>query len=293
MTTVTALSHSPRYITTDGTDLYVSLNNHTIAKVTLTGVVTTIAGSGSTGNSDGNGTSATFNEPKGLVYLNNKLYVAQYYGSRIRVIDLATNEVTTHHEGGAYDITTDGTYLYIANYGQNKIRKVLLSDSSQTSDIGTGTQGYVDGDASTAQFKQPSGIHYYNGNVYIYERNQYVRKYNVSTGIVSTYAGSGGSEGQAPVDGDLLSAKIAMANCGLTISDNGLVSIFGGEAVSGDSVRQFSLGSPSPLISVNVQNLTIQYVKSATANKNILGKDTDVAVDDFSFTGKNRIQTRN
>ena len=40
----------------------------------------------------------------------------------------------------------------------------------------------------------------------------------------------------------------------------------------------------------DVQNLTVKYTKSATANKNLLGKDSDVAVDSFDFIGTNRIQ---
>jgi hypothetical protein len=46
---------------------------------------------------------------------------------------------------------------------------------------------------------------------------------------------------------------------------------------------------PGPTIT-DVQNLTVKYTKSATANKNLLGKDSDVAVDTFDFVGTNRTQ---
>ena len=75
-------------ITTDGTNLYVSeINNHLIRKIVIsTGVVTTLAGTGSSGSANGTGTSASFNEP------------------------------------GA--ITTDGTNLYVADTGNHLIRKI-------------------------------------------------------------------------------------------------------------------------------------------------------------------------
>ena len=47
---------------------------------------------------------------------------------------------------------------------------------------------------------------------------------------------------------------------------------------------------PGPTIT-DVQNLTVKYTKSATANKNLIGKDSDVAVDTFDFVGTNRTQT--
>jgi len=52
-------------ITTDGTNLYVAVNyNHLIRKIVIsTGVVTTVAGTGSSGSANGTGTSASFYYP--------------------------------------------------------------------------------------------------------------------------------------------------------------------------------------------------------------------------------------
>ena len=41
----------------------------------------------------------------------------------------------------------------------------------------------------------------------------------------------------------------------------------------------------------NVQDTTVKYIKSVTSNKNLLGKDSGVAVDSFDFVGTNRIQS--
>ena len=96
--------------------------------LTLTGKVTTIAGpaAGSTDNSstDGTGSDAGFYNP--------------------------------------YGITTDGTNLYVSDYGNNKIRKVVISSGVVTTlagpAAGTTTEGDTDGTGTDARFNSPSEI---------------------------------------------------------------------------------------------------------------------------------------
>ena len=79
----------PYGTTTDGTNLYVAdTGNNTVRKIVIaTGVVTTLAGTaGVTGSTDGTGAAASFNRPGG--------------------------------------ITTDGTNLYVADTGNNTVRKI-------------------------------------------------------------------------------------------------------------------------------------------------------------------------
>ena len=64
---------SPGGITTDGQNLYISSrSNHTILKMAISsGDVNTLAGTaGSSGSADGTGTSASFNEPLGLLSMS-------------------------------------------------------------------------------------------------------------------------------------------------------------------------------------------------------------------------------
>jgi sugar lactone lactonase YvrE len=57
--------------------------------VTTAGVVTTLAGSGSAGSIDGNGTLARFYAPKAVAIDNSgNLYIADTYNNRIRKITL-------------------------------------------------------------------------------------------------------------------------------------------------------------------------------------------------------------
>ena len=136
---------SPNGITTDGTNLYVAeRNNHLIRKIVIsTGVVTTLAGTGSTGSANGTGTSSSFNYPRGITRDGTNLYVADSDNQLIRKIDISTGAVTTlagTGSSGSTDnttgtsasfnspmgITTDGTNLYVSDTYNHLIRKIVL-----------------------------------------------------------------------------------------------------------------------------------------------------------------------
>jgi len=62
--------------------------NHLIRKIVIsTGVVTTLAGTGSSGSANGTGTSASFNLPQGITTDGTNLYVTDYYNHLIRKIE--------------------------------------------------------------------------------------------------------------------------------------------------------------------------------------------------------------
>ena len=56
-------------------------------QLSLSTVVTTLAGTGSSGSANGTGTSASFNRPYGITTDGTNLYVTEYLGHRIRQIE--------------------------------------------------------------------------------------------------------------------------------------------------------------------------------------------------------------
>jgi len=97
----------------NGTIYVAALYSHKILKVvpdgTTTGVVTTFAGSGNAGHLDGNGTNATFWNPRGLTMgPDGNLYVTEDQGNLIRMIT-PNGDVTTIGKTGdfVYNVAVD------------------------------------------------------------------------------------------------------------------------------------------------------------------------------------------
>lgn len=174
----------------------------------FTNEVTTLAGSSTQGYADGSGGAAQFRNPVGLaVDGSGNVYVADYGNHRIRKISPA-GVVTTFAGSGAAG-SSDGTglaaqfrnpnglaldsagTLYVADYGNNKIRKISPAGVVTTL-AGSGTAGLVNGSGTAAQFNAPSNLAVdAANNVYVADwQNHAIRKIT-STGTVSTLAGNG------------------------------------------------------------------------------------------------------
>jgi hypothetical protein len=187
--------NQPYGITTDGTNLYVAdYGNHLIRKIVIsTGVVTTLAGTGSSGSANGTGTSASFYKPAGITTDGTNLYVADRYNYLIRKIVISTGVVTTVAGTGSsgsangtgtsasfdkpYGVTTDGTNLYVADYYNYLIRKIVISTGVVTTVAGTGLSGSANGTGTSASFHLPRGITTDGTNLYVTEGgNHLIRK---------------------------------------------------------------------------------------------------------------------
>jgi predicted permease len=235
----------------------------------ITGVVTTFAGTALTpGSTDATGTAARFNSPYGVTTDGANLYVADESNFTIRKIVIATGAVTTlagtAGVAGSADgigaaasftdpcaITTDGTNLYVGDYGDNTIRKIVIATGAVTTLAGTaGVTGSADGIGAAASFDSPSGVTTDGTNLYVAERsNNTIRKIVIATRTVTTLAGTAGVSGSADGTGAAASFngpdEITMDGINLYLADRannkirkiviatGVVTTFAGSGVAG------------------------------------------------------------
>ncbi|MGZ5445131.1 MAG: NHL repeat-containing protein [Thermoanaerobaculia bacterium] len=211
----------PFGIATDAAgNVYVAdTQNHTIRRITPEGVVTTLAGlAREIGNSDGMGSAARFNYPGGVAIDGaGNVYVGDYVNHAIRKIT-PTGTVTTlaglSGNHGAADgpgsvarftnpagVAVDSSgNVYVADQGNNTIRRV--TPSGETSTI-AGTAPYVgrqDAIGAAAGFYRPSGVALDgDGNLYVADKNHSWIRRITPAAEVSTIAGRGRSSGH--VDG--------------------------------------------------------------------------------------------
>jgi hypothetical protein len=206
---------NPMGITTDGTNLYVAdYGNHRIRKIVIdNGTVTTLAGSSQGASDNATGTSASLDNPMGITTDGTNLYVADNGNHRIRKIVIDNGTVTTlaGSSQGYTDatgtsarfyrprgITTDGTNLYVADMFNHRIRKIVIDNGTVTTIAGQSDNGAADGIGTAASFWNPSQITTDGTNLYVVDSfNQSIRKIVISTGVVTTVAGTPGSPGNA------------------------------------------------------------------------------------------------
>jgi hypothetical protein len=188
--------------------------NNNIRKIVIsTGVVNTLAGVVSSGQTDGTGTSATFFRPVGVsVDSSGNIYVADSQNNVIRKVSssgvTSTLAGTLNNIGSVNGIGSAAKFkypsgvsidssgnLYVADAGNNTIRKIIISTGVVTTLAGTaGVIGSVDGTGAAASFFSPLWVTSDTlGNLFVADLgNCTIRKIVISTGVVSTFAGTPG-----------------------------------------------------------------------------------------------------
>lgn len=211
--------NNPFGITTDGTSLFVSdMYNHTVRKVEIaTGTVTTLAGvPGSRGFSDGTGAVTMFSSPAGVASDGTNLYVIEFGNHAVRKVIITFGSVSTIAGnativgsadgvgaaatfGWPYGIVLSGDNLFIADTSNHAIRKLVVSTGAVTTLAGkAGVAGSNDGIGASARFNNPYSITTDGANLFVTDTNNHtIRKIVITTGAVSTIAGSSESSGYA------------------------------------------------------------------------------------------------
>ncbi len=191
--------------------------NHTIRKVILDDrSVTTFAGSaGSQGNTNASGAAARFDEPSGIWGDGTYLYVTERDNHAVRKIEIATGDVTllagdpngstgTDDDTGTAarfneprGIWGDGTYLYVGEEGNHAIRRIEIATGVVTTFAGSATTSGTDDDTGTAaRFFEPTGVWGDGTHLYVTDlKNHTIRKINLATAVVTTFAGTAGLSG--------------------------------------------------------------------------------------------------
>jgi hypothetical protein len=202
----------PGGIASLGGDLFVSdSENHTIRKVTTSGVVTPLAGNpGATGSADGTGTAARFNNPQGIVALGGDLYVVDSGNHTIRKVTTAGVVTTLAGSPGVpssddgtgssalfnspLGIAANGTNLFVADTGNHTIRRVTTPAGAVDTFAGSaGQPGIVDDQGSNARFSSPDGITSVGSVLFVADRGNHVVRRISSTRRVTTFVGDPGA----------------------------------------------------------------------------------------------------
>jgi sugar lactone lactonase YvrE len=223
-------------------------NNNRVRKVAPNGTITTFAGNGMNNNtgSGGPATSAALGNPLGLVLRGNTLYISTFW-NLIWALDLNTQVInivagdpssvfnrggfngdgntalTTlffQPEGIAFDAAGN---LFVADQGNNRVRKINLSQTVSTVAGGFLGDG---GQAKDASLNTGFNVHIAfdaGGNLYVADtRNNRVRKINPS-GVITTFAGTG-LTGYSGDGGPAASAAVSQPNS-VTVDNQGNVFI--------------------------------------------------------------------
>ena len=160
----------PSGITTDGKKLYFAdseVSSIRSADLDPKGRVETIIGEDlfEYGDIDGGRDKARLQHPLGVTYYDGKLYVADTYNSKIKIIDPVKK--------------TSYTYA------------------------GTGQSGFHDGKLSEAQFYEPGGLTVLDGRIYVADVNNHaIRVIDMQAGTVGTLEFSGLNKLEVPLAED-------------------------------------------------------------------------------------------
>ena len=203
-----ALFNQPTGVAVDAAgNVYVAdNNNHLVREISPAGVVTTLAGSGLQGSSNGPATGASFSYPQGVaVDATGNVYVADYGNNLIRKISaagLVTTLAGKDSAGANNGVDTAATFnqptgvavdgagnVYVADEGNNLIREISPAGVVSTF-AGSGAPGSTNGTGVKASFNGPTGIAVdASGNVYVADYgNNLVRE--ISPGGVVITLGS-------------------------------------------------------------------------------------------------------
>ncbi len=182
--------------------------NHCIRKISASGQVTILAGSGVAGFADGAAGVAKFLFPTGVALdaaVPPNVYVADSGNHRIRKV--APDGSVTTYAGAGVSGFADGASeaaqfaspqsvalnaagdVFVADTGNHLIRAI---SAGSVATLAGSTQGFLNGPGASAMFDSPSGVAVAaDGTVFVTDSGNHRIRRITAGGEVSTYAGSG------------------------------------------------------------------------------------------------------
>ncbi|HEY3972614.1 MAG TPA: choice-of-anchor D domain-containing protein [Candidatus Sulfotelmatobacter sp.] len=323
--------YNPYGVAVDSSGNYyiASFNQNRVFKVTAsTGVISVVAGSGAQGYAGdgvvGGAGNASLDRPFAVaVDSSNNVYIADQYNCVIRKVTTANTITTIAGQAGLCGYSGDGGKgtsaelyypqgvgvdssgdLYIGDYNNCVVRKVVLSTNTITTYAGNHTCGYTGdgGSATSAELYTVSGVAAdSSGNLFIADTaNCVIREVTKSTGKISTVAGNHtcGFSG----DGGLATSAEMNQAYGVTV--NGTTVTF--SDYYNQRIRQFTIGGNINTVAGNgtacsgtcgeggsAISAELYYpigVATTTAGLIYIGDNDNYAVDSFTVGGNlNRV----
>jgi sugar lactone lactonase YvrE len=208
-------------------DIYfVEMKNNVVRKVDhITGVISTVAGTGKPGFSGdaGPANKAQLNQPHSIQFdSKGDLYICDIANSRIRKVDMTTGIITTFAGTGKKALTPDGALragtplngpraidfdragnLYLALREGNAVYKLDTMTDMWHRIAGTGAKGFTGngGPALRATLSGPKGLSIGpDGNAYLADTESHcIRRIDVKKGTIDVVAGNGTSGNTAGI----------------------------------------------------------------------------------------------
>ncbi|MDA1276791.1 MAG: immunoglobulin domain-containing protein [Verrucomicrobia bacterium] len=194
-----------------GGDVFVAdTENNRIRKVSPSAsrTVTTVAGNGQPGYTDGSKETANFNFPNDVALDSfGGIYVSEFNNHTIRKVTpngtvstfagtglagyadgLAKNARFNRPAGLAVSQTGN---LYVSEWGNERIRRIAPNGEVSTL-AGAGKKGFLDGAGAAALFNEPDDLTIdAEGNLFVVEHGNHAVRRVTSDGVVTTVAGTG------------------------------------------------------------------------------------------------------
>jgi len=242
-----------------------------VFKVNTSGTITVVAGLGPGGYAGdgvaGGAPNALLNCPNGVaVDSAGNVYISEYYNYTVRKVTTSGTISTIAGVAGYCGYNGDGSpatsfelcrpggmvadtsgNLYIADAGNCRVRKLVLSTGTISTYAGTGSCGYNSDNitAITSEVNQPDGVTLDGaGNLYIADTNNFrIRLVTKSSGIITTVAGTG-TNAYAGDTGPAVTAEISYVYEGVSVNSAGTLVTIGDDG--NERIRQFTVsGNPN------------------------------------------------